>query len=324
LTGFVSELNAAGTALEYSTYLGGSNYDLPNALAIDPDGNAFIAGTTESADFPTVNPFRSYNGGVFGTDANGFITKLNPTGGCVFSSFVGGDNSAAYGVAADALGNAYVAGNADTQGGFVIKVSPDASKVFYSYAAAGSAGAIAVDVAGDAFFAGADTVSELNPAGSDLIYSTTISGGVGILSIAVDAAGDAYVGGEFAGPGFPLVNPIQSDGGGGFITDVAPGGASILFSTFFGSPAVHMAVQGIAIDSENNVYVTGQTQGGIPTAHALYPNPGYTGPAIEWDAFVARIHFPPPPAFITTWTGLSSNVWSDPGNWTNGIPATEA
>jgi len=105
---FVAKINAEGSALVYSTYLGGSNDDQGNRIAVDSAGNAYVTGTTSSTNFPTMNPFQAANGG--GTDA--FVAKLNSPGtALVYSTYLGGsDNDFGYGIAVDSSGNAYVTG----------------------------------------------------------------------------------------------------------------------------------------------------------------------------------------------------------------------
>jgi beta-propeller repeat-containing protein len=134
---FVAKLNPAGSALVYSTYLGGSSVDSAAGIAVDFVGNAYIAGHTASSDFLNLRGFQAGNAGNY----DAFVTKLNPAGGLTWSSYLGGSSSdAAYAIAADALGNAYVGGmtqssdlpllnpgqnfNGGSYGGFVSKVSP--------------------------------------------------------------------------------------------------------------------------------------------------------------------------------------------------------
>ena len=133
---FVAKLNPAGSALVYSTYLGGSSVDSAGGIAVDFIGNAYVAGHTASPDFLNLRGFQAGNAGSY----DAFVTKLTPAGGLVWSTYLGGSGSdAAYAIAADALGNAYVAGltqsndlpllnpvqnfNGGAYGGFVSKVS---------------------------------------------------------------------------------------------------------------------------------------------------------------------------------------------------------
>ncbi|MGO9948169.1 MAG: SBBP repeat-containing protein, partial [Steroidobacteraceae bacterium] len=110
-TGFVAKYNAAGSALIYSTYLGGSEQDTPWGIAADPDGNAYVTGETDSVDFPTASAFQSACNGCPAVP-NAFVTKINATGTAfIYSTFLGGsDTNVSYAIAADLSGNAYVTG----------------------------------------------------------------------------------------------------------------------------------------------------------------------------------------------------------------------
>ncbi|NYB52644.1 MAG: SBBP repeat-containing protein, partial [Methanobacteriaceae archaeon] len=119
---FITKINPTGTTLQYSTYLGGTNYDFGYAIAVDNNGNAYITGYTESNDFPvTPDAYQaSYAGNV-----DAFITKINPTGTTLqYSTYLGG-TSTDYGraIAIDNNGNAYITGNTESNN---FPVTPDA------------------------------------------------------------------------------------------------------------------------------------------------------------------------------------------------------
>ncbi len=150
---FVTKLNTAGSALVYSTYLGGnSDFDQGFGIAVDSLGNAYATGFTASTNFPTSsNPFQGSNGG----SGDAFVTKLNAAGSAlVYSTYLGGsDFDKGFGIAVDSLGNAYVTG-------FTLSTNfPTSSNPFQ----ANNGGAA------DAF------VTKLNAAGSAL-YSTSLGG----------------------------------------------------------------------------------------------------------------------------------------------------
>jgi hypothetical protein len=108
MDGFVAKFNAAGSALVYSTYLGGMAGDAVFGAALDSSGNAYLSGGTTSANFPTLNAFQAARSGVVG---DAFVTKLSSSGGLLFSTFLGGTgDDAAAAIALDGAGNIYISG----------------------------------------------------------------------------------------------------------------------------------------------------------------------------------------------------------------------
>ncbi len=192
---FVTKINAQGSGLVYSTYLGGSGTDGATGVAVDSLGNAYVTGTT-TGPFPVASTLQnSYGGGA----SDGFVAKLNPQGtALLYSTYLGGtgDDQAA-GIAVDASGNAYVTGY--TSGAF-----PLAAALQSNYGGGPA----------DVF------VSEINARGTALVYSTYLggSGSDSGAGIAVDSAGNAYVTGHTSGfrpylvVGFPVKNAVQSAG----------------------------------------------------------------------------------------------------------------
>ena len=208
---FVSKFSAAGTALVYSTYAGGSRADVGNAIAIDGAGSAYVSGSTLSPEFPvTPGAFDPGCSTVPGCSfSDGFVLKLSPTGSSfAYSTYLGGQSEdAATAIAVDPAGNAHVAG--------------------YS-------GSADFPVTGDAFQrarAGANFdafVSVLNTAGSGLVYSSylggtgNISGGDKAFGIALDSAGSAWIVGQTDSPDFPVTSgAIQPAHGGGLFDGFA-------------------------------------------------------------------------------------------------------
>jgi hypothetical protein len=331
---FVAKLSPAGSALVYSTYLGGSGFELGQGIAVDTSGNAYVTGYTTSTDFPTMNPLQPANGG--GADA--FVAKLNPTGSAlVYSTYLGGSgDDYGSGIAVDNSGNVYVTGNTDSTNFptmnpfqpdlagdtnvFVAKLNPTGSALVYSTYLGGSGtdygNGIAVDSSGNAYVTGTTestnfpTMNPLQPAnattngqnafvakldstGSALIYSTYLGGSSGDegLAIAADTWGNAYITG-YTGPGFPTMNPLQPAFGGGkfgtdaFVTKLNPTGSALVYSTYLGGSENDVG-DGIAVDSAGNAYVTGYTQStDFPTVNPLQPanGGGYS------DAFVAELN----------------------------------
>jgi hypothetical protein len=340
---FLTKLNPTGTALVYSTYLGGSTYDQANGIAVDASDNAYVVGLTTSTDFPvTAGAFQSKNNGATNSTGNGFVTtnafvsKMNPTGtALVYSTYLGGngnDNFPAVGdsgaaIAVDASGNAYVTGlaassdfpvtkgayqvtNSDGSYGqnvFVTKLNPTGTGLVFSTYIGGTGGdegtGIAQDTSGvyvtgqtfsDDFPVTAGVVqpvnnaagnldanafvTKLNPAGTALIYSTYLGGsspnGIGDFAnaIAVDAYGDAYVTGETISEDFPVTknafqavnNDADNLGTNAFISKLNPTGTALLYSSYLGGDGdrggngMNDIGFGIALDPSGNAYIAGQ------------------------------------------------------------------
>jgi Beta-propeller repeat/Abnormal spindle-like microcephaly-assoc'd, ASPM-SPD-2-Hydin/Cep192 domain 4 len=193
---FVAKLNASGTALDYSTYLGGTGGDTGNAVAVDAAGAAYVAGMTASADFPVTPGASQPSGGGVSVDA--FVSKLTPDGSALaYSTYLGGiGQETAYGLAVDSAGQAYVTGYVNDAAFPVASPIQPKSGGFY-----------------DAF------ATKLNAAGSALIFSTYLggSGNESGRGIAVDGAGDAYIAGETFSTDFPTASaPEPAYGGGSF------------------------------------------------------------------------------------------------------------
>jgi Bacterial Ig-like domain (group 3)/Beta-propeller repeat len=268
---FVAKLNPAGSALLYSTYLGGSRSDHAYGIAVDSSGNAYVAGYTSSTDFPTMNPLQP---ALYGYE-DAFVTEINPTGSAlVYSTYLGGSGSDhAYGIAVDSSGNAYVTGITQSTN---FPVTPGAIQP-----ACGGADNCA---SGDAF------VTEINPTGSALVYSTYLggSGGDGGQGIAVDGAGYAYVTGYTSSTDFPTTNALQPTYGGNidaFVSKLDPTGSALVYSTYLGGTSTDWGY-GIAVDSAGDTYVTGITYSShFPTKNPLQPiNHG------KYDAFVSKLN----------------------------------
>ena len=250
---FVTKMNPAGSALIWSTYLGGSNPDAGFAITADASG-VYVAGQTSSFDFPvtagafqTTLPVNSTRGG--------FITKLNSSGSAlVYSTYLSGSTTDKLrGLAVDASGNAYVTG------GTLSSDFPVTANAFQKNLAGTS----------NAF------VSKMNPTGTALAYSTFI-GGTGTdaaNSIAIDASGNAYITGGTISTDFPTKNPIQAAfaGGGGtcpanhasicgdaFVTELNPTGTALIFSSYLGGSGEDSGV-GLVLDPAGNIYVSGGT-----------------------------------------------------------------
>ncbi len=348
---FVTELNPTGTSLLYSTYLGGSSFDSGSGIAVDTSGNAYVVGETNSSDFPTTaGAFQTTNDG----SADAFVTELNPTGsGLLYSTYLGGgSNDYGLGIAVDASGSAYVAGytystNFPTTAGafqttnngspdaFVTELNPTGTGLLYSTYLGGSSfdsgGAIAVDASGNAYVTGQTGstnfpttagafqttynggfydafVTELNPTGTSLLYSTYLGGGSVDIGngITVDATGNAYVTGQTGSTNFPTTaGAFQTTYSGdydAFVTELNPTGTSLLYSTYLGGNSFDSG-SGIAMDAFGNAYVTGQTfSTNFPTTAGAFQTT-YNG---STDAFVTKLNPTGAGLLYSTYLGGSS------------------
>ncbi|MDP3993772.1 MAG: SBBP repeat-containing protein [bacterium] len=272
---FVSKFSPNGVLI-YSTYLGGDDREEGRGIAVDASGNAYVTGYTRSANFPTtVQAFQPSYGG--GTDT--YVTKLDPGGSLIYSTYLGGNGSSEEGtdIAVDLSGNVYVAGVA----------SFSSSPTFPTLNAFQS-----VHGGGDDGF-----ITKLDPTGSSIVYSTYIGGSHTDVahSIAVDTLGNAYITGETRSLNFPTVNPLQPNKNGigknAFITKLDSNGLPV-YSTYLGgsTPPIggdnHDTGNGIAVDANGFVYVTGFTDSiDFPTVNAFKSDLG--GPE---DAFVTKLN----------------------------------
>jgi hypothetical protein len=262
---FVTKLNATGSGLVYSTYIGGDcrsrgrTSELAAGIQIDSFGNAYIAGTTLCRSFPTTpGAFQPEHGGR--DDA--VVAKLSALGDALlYASFLGGrQDENAVGIAVDGAGNVYVAGATG---------SPDFPTLAASFQPKRAGGF-------DAF------VTKVDPAGSALVYSTYLGGrwsGKKIFgeplpaftwgeAIAVDGAGHAYVTGLTDARDFPTTTgSFQPSYGLGssdaFVTKLSPDGSFLIYSSYLGGRSSGgisgESGLGIAADAQGNVYVTGRT-----------------------------------------------------------------
>jgi hypothetical protein len=248
------KLNPAGTTLLYSTYLGGSEFDVPRALAIDGSGNAYIAGYTASGDFPTTP------GALDPTNSclDAFVSKINPNvsgaGSLVYSTYYGSDSGGCgsqeigLGIAVDGEGNAYLVGSTTDP------ATPTTEGAFDrthngSY---------------DAF------VAKINAEGSALAYSTYLggSGGDQALDVTVDAQGHAYVTGATESGDYPTTpSAFDTSHNGGydvFVTKLGLAGETLVYSTYLGGSSIEVDPNvrdplAISLDATGNAWVTGST-----------------------------------------------------------------
>jgi len=324
--GFVTKINANGSALQYSTYLGGSENDAPAGIALDSARNAYIAGTTDSANFPTtpgsLQPTFIYTDcgtGPAGRDRackDAFVSKLNSFGtGLVYSTYLGGSfgDDDALGIAIDRFGNASVVGDTQssdfpvTKGAYQPQLNPGScpwGTPCY-----------------DAF------VAKLNAVGEKLLYSTYLgsSGWDFGRSIALDTAGSIYVAGSTSSPDFPVTaGAFQTTFGGGicntwygtycsdvFVAKINPshrGSASLVYSTYIGGDSEENPWGGppIAVDQWGNTHIGGFTWStNFPIVNPLQAT-SFNAPA-DVDAYLVKLNASGTAAIYSTYLG--GNSW---------------
>jgi hypothetical protein len=262
---FVSKINADGSALVYSTYLGGSNQDGGSRIAVDAAGNAYVSGQTLSADFPVVNAIQSALHGF----SDAFVTKISADGtGLVYSTYLGGSgDEGSTDLAVNSAGDVYATGST------------------------GSTDFPTVNPIQSTNHGGSDSfVTKINADDSAIVYSTYLGGSMydHVNGIAVDAAGKVYLSGETQSTDFPTKNAIQATYAGNsdaFVTKINAGGSALVYSTYLGGSLQDVGAR-IAVDSAGNAYVTGFTSStDLPTANAIQPaNAGVL------NAFVTKIN----------------------------------
>jgi hypothetical protein len=273
--GFLAKIGPTGATLLYSTFLGGTGSDTLNAIALDSNGNAYVTGTTTSADFPlvTATALQTTNNAANGA---AFLSRIDPTksgiNSLVYSTYLGGSNQQeAFAVAVDGAFNAYIVG---------FTTSTD----FPQPAARNGFQTVLNNSAGNAFLARIDTTQP-----ALLVYSTYLGGSNSMtpfdfgpandiaLAVAVPpGGGNAYVTGSSNSVGFPMVAALDTVKSPNGITFVArldttkSGAASLPFSSYLGGSFFDYsnfanelnngdAGTGIAVDSDGNIYVSGTT-----------------------------------------------------------------
>lgn len=272
---FVAEIAPGGTNLNYSTYFGGTNFDGGRAIAFN-NGTVFVAGQTASTNFPAVNYIHQFSGTnlVDGHFLNGsnvttilfndaFVaafTNSPTTGlGLQYSTLLGGAFSdIAYGIAADALGNAYVVGST-TSSNFP-SLNTVGTNLLTSYVLTNTVSYAATN--------GFLTQIQWNGTNAVIGYSA-LFGGYGVdvaTAVALDPNKDAFVTGYASSTNFPVTmaniyGSLRSTNSGGsdvFVIAFNPNASGLLYSTYFGGAANDYGY-GIAVDSASSAYVVGQT-----------------------------------------------------------------
>lgn len=265
---FVEKLDPTG-AVVFATYLSGNGDTFANAIAVDQQGNIYIGGAT-SPPVPGTNTFPVTPGAAFTNPGPGFIVKLNPSGGqLVYSTFI---PASVGGLALDLEGNCYFIG--ETMFGPAFPTTPGAFQT--------------APKSSSNFFPG--VVAKLNASGSALVYATYLSGsgsasgGDYLTSIAVDAAGDAFIAGSTESPDFPTTPgafltanpgaPVFASRNGNpsiFLTKLNPQGSGLVYSSYLGvSPGNGFSVS-VKLDAQGTPFVGGST---VPYVAPFPTTPG--------------------------------------------------
>lgn len=333
---FVLKIDPTGPTIVWSSYLGGSRTETGFAIGVDALSNVYVAGQTESWDFPNSGGFdQTWNGSL-----DGFITKVNADGASLaWSTYIGGS---VFGLAVTPAGDAYAVGSSTTVptpggfdptpqpggDGFILKLSTTGALVYGSYLS-GSGWGVAVDASGSAYVTGATTTDglatlgayqttvigvvssfamKIAPNGGSVVWYTylggnTISTEVG-RAIQIDGSGNVYVGGQTQGNTFTTAmsfgtTPLQN--GAGFVAKLNPTGTALVWSVILGGSSIDV-LWCLAVDSSQNVYVGGQT------SSSDFPTAGGFQSFVGADGFVTKIA---PDGGSLVWSSFLGGNWED-------------
>jgi hypothetical protein len=266
---FLVKLNPSGSTILFSTFLGGRSADSAAGVAVDPQGNIFVAGSTASDNFPRLNAFQNSFGGV----QDAFLAKFSPAGALLASSYLGGSGfDRATGIAVDPSGQPLVVGGTSSFN-FPLLQPLQSS----------------LQGGQDGF------ITKFAANGTSLLYSTYF-GGLGgsssfpefISAVAVDSSGAACLTGTTSSTNFPLQAPLYSSFRGGatdaFVAKLAATGNSLIFSTYLGGSSSDYGAA-ITLDPLGNIVVAGYTS----SANFPVVQPLQTGLRGMFDAFVVRL-----------------------------------
>lgn len=277
--GFISVLSNNLGRLIFSSYLGGSSFDSINGLAIGADQHIYLTGGTRSSNFPVFNASQP----VLQGRMDAFVTKVDPLGSIVFSTFLGGpdtgletsEEETSYDIALDAHQNIYVTGvTSSNRFPLVNPLQPTFGGVE------------------DCF------IVKMRSDGQSIIYSTYLGGGRADRgrAIAVDSFGQAVVTGYTFFSDFPTVNALQPEYRGNldaFVTKLTANGRELLFSTFLGGSGEEnsgtindqMSAGTVSLDRIGNIYVAGKTS----SADFPLRAPTQTGLRGMTDGFLSKL-----------------------------------
>jgi Leucine-rich repeat (LRR) protein len=305
---FITKLSPAGSSLVYSTYLGGTDDEWSEGIAVAGNGEMIVAGTTSSVNFPTYN---AYQHSLNSWSRDCFVTRFTADGSSlVYSTYLGGSyDEQVYGMDMDGGGAVYLVGNTPSSD---FPTTPGAFQETKQGGSSGFVAKFAVD-------------------GLSLAYSTYINGTDGstyINAIKVDNGGSAYVAGGTSSLDFPVLEACQyfsmdnwENYGDAFVTRFTADGSNILFSSYLGG-ILGDYCNDLAVDAGGAVYLTGSTSSdNFPTANA------YQGAlnGTQSDGFVTKLIMDPTPITVLSpngsedWMGgtVHDITWDNNGLWTD-------
>ena len=300
---FVAAFDSSGAQLLYSTLFGDLNFNggggtYATGITVDQNGYFYVTGETQAGNLPTTAGVVQSTAAPLGSTGTyvqawrGFVAKfkpVTPAGGSslAWATYLGGKtgNTSDYlsGITVDSAGNVYVAGYTNSTD------FPVTSGTYGTVCGPGGGTCAAAHV------------TKLNPSGSSILWSTYVGGSKSDGSdalyftgpIQLDGNGNVYIMGQ-AGPGFPLVNPVEAAVSGGsmelVVAELDPTGAHLLFSTRIGSGGLQTSgPAGLAVDSAGDIYLAGNTIGPglITTPGAFQTTASNSGCC--YHGFVAKI-----------------------------------
>ncbi|HEV2396854.1 MAG TPA: SBBP repeat-containing protein [Candidatus Sulfotelmatobacter sp.] len=302
--GFVTKFSQDGSSLLYSTYLGGSSnvaqpcgtstcwpapYNFVSTISVDANDNAYVAGTTNTYNFPaTTGSYLSTNN-TTGNAYIGFVSKLSGAGALSYSTYFYGSSGnpvSIASIAVDTTGSAYIAGSADSDGTFPITTTSLCDPGVYGFECS------------YAF------VTKFDPAGATLLYSTFLGpqNYASPSSILLDSQTNAYILANTSSPLFSTVNPLQGYDSGldVLLIEINPDASAQVFSTYLGGSGDEVP-SGMAIDNEENVYIAGSTSSAdFPVTQGAFQSQ-FAG---SNDAFLAKIFTGSAPLIALSTTAL--------------------
>lgn len=276
--------------LMYSTFLGGSveamldtDNDRGTAIALDAEGNAYVAGNAKSLDFPTLNPMNASNNGNYDI----FLSKFSPDGTLLYSTYIGGPlEDQVWDIEIDGSGNVYLCGYTRSSTGFPIINAQN-------------------DTFGGGLYDG--YLMKVNSTGNGLIFSTFLGGNSydSPRALELDAIGNIYVVGDTQSNDFPIVNAFSDTKGAGydlFLSKYSPSGQDLLYSTFIGGDDMDIGID-IALDTDGYCYLIGYTHS---TDYPTYNAMNSTKNGVQ-DIIITKMKPGEPSLNYSTYFGCSGN-----------------